>query len=481
MICIRVLGAGKIRNGRNLKILISQLIPHYNDILICSITDKKTAFFASNRETVEPNVMVYKLKLSSAEPYIETKNNEELIELARLKVNISEDNEKGKIDSEKNKSEQRELVKLKNKESILYKSKYDSLLDLAIQNQLKADSLRWQIDEKRMIFDNTKEGQERAKLSNVIIELEREIYRLQKDADNCYVQVRQIEQANLASQKSIYEDVQKDENLYKNETNEELSKTSNIFVEPVQNSVVKSNLSIIDEVNDEEKLFSDFGLRIETPVIYNSKNPIPLNEVLPQGIVYMIQLGVFSSEKNPEVFNGLTPLSCLKNNNSTNRKYFAGKFQVLSVAEKNLPLVKNKGFKDAFVIAFNNNKPISIKEAFQLESKKNNSIQEEVNKTSTDNSKKENDLSIIYVLKGQINANDSMLVINSKDSLPDNIELYIRKSEGASFFIVKSFATYDEAVAVRTKLKGLVKNEIEIHAYFAENQIPLEQAIKITK
>ncbi|HAF29632.1 MAG TPA: hypothetical protein DCG75_11345 [Bacteroidales bacterium] len=450
----------------------------FDDILFVPSPNKKTAFFASNREAVKPNIMVYKLKLSSAEPYIETKNHEELVELSKLMVNISAESEKGRVVSEKNKPDQYELVKLKGKESILYKTKYDSLLDLAIQHQLKADSLKWIIDEKRMVFENTKEGQERAKISTIIIELEREIYRLQKDADNCYAQVRQIEQANLASQKSIYEDGKKTEKSDKNETTEVPVKT-NVFVEPVQDSIQKSYLLMVNEGDDEP--FSDYGLRIEVLAIYHLKNSIPVNKILPEGIVYMIQLGVFSSEKNPEVFKGLTPLFCIKNDNSTNRKYFAGMFQYLAEAEKNLPIVKSKGFKDAFVVAFNSNKPIAIKEAVQLESVKNNPTQKVVNKNSIDHSKKENDLSIIYVLKGQINANDSMIVINSKANLPENTDLYFQKKNEESFFIIKPFLSYDEASIARTKLKDLIKSEIEIHAYFAENQIPLEQARKITK
>ena len=34
---------------------------------------------------------------------------------------------------------------------------------------------------------------------------------------------------------------------------------------------------------------------------------------------------------------------------------------------------------------------------------------------------------------------------------------------------------------IKVNLEDKVKKEIEIHAYFAENQIPLEQARKITK
>ncbi len=48
-------------------------------------------------------------------------------------------------------------------------------------------------------------------------------------------------------------------------------------------------------------------------------------------------------------------------------------------------------------------------------------------------------------------------------------------------FTIKSFSSYDNAFSLKGKLETIVKKEIEIHAYFAENQIPLEQARKITK
>ena len=47
--------------------------------------------------------------------------------------------------------------------------------------------------------------------------------------------------------------------------------------------------------------------------------------------------------------------------------------------------------------------------------------------------------------------------------------------------MVKSFASYDETLPFKTKLEKILTKEVEVHAFFAENQIPLEQARKITK
>ena len=454
----------------------------FNDILFVPSPNKKTAFFTSDRETTEPNVIVYKLKLNNSEPYIEIKNHEELLEFARLNINIIEEKTKKRKYADGGiVSGQHEFVKIKNEGTFLYKSEYDSLLSLAINYQLKADSLSWIIDEKRLVFDYTEEGQERAKLSNTIIELEREIYSLQKKADSCYERVREIEQANLASQKSIYEDLQTTKNKEISNTEEELNKSKNIYVEPVQDSLSTSKLKIIEEVSEKTSKPSDLGLRIKIPSNYNSVNPIPVNESLPNGILYMIQLGVFSTPKTPGVFKGLTPLSCIKKENSNLRKYFAGKFLQLSEAQKNLPLVKSKSFKDAYIVAFNNGNIIPVKNAVKLESKKDKFPKVELTEGLENDSQTADALSIIYVLKGQISLKDSLFVDRVKNEMPEKTELYLENKVDIIIFTIKSFSTYENAFSLKGKLEAIVKKEIEIHAYFAENQIPLEQAIKITK
>ena len=91
------------------------------------------------------------------------------------------------------------------------------------------------------------------------------------------------------------------------------------------------------------------------------------------------------------------------------------------------------------------------------------------------------DLSIIYVLNGQISLKDSLSIDKVKIELPEKAELYLENKVDIMIFTIKSFSSYDNAFSLKGKLETIVKKEIEIHAYFAENQIPLEQARKITK
>ena len=448
----------------------------YDDILFVATPNKRSAMFASNREKLQNQLNVYHIKLTNSEPYVEIEDHKEILKYTRLDVNANIENENKLESKSKYQTDQKDLVKIKNDESFLHKSRYDSLLNLAISYQLKADSLRWIIEEKRSTFDVTKNGQERAQLSNVIVELEREIYGLQRNADNCYAQVREIEQLNLASKKVIYEDIKKEEEIEEANVEE-----SNLYYEPVPDSINIKKLVLVEDAIEEDSVnFLDFGLRVEDPPIYNTQNPIPLNETLPDGIIYMIQLGAFSTEKAPSIFKGLTPLSAIKKENSKIRKYFAGKFFLLKEAEKNMGLVKSKGFKDAYIVAFNNGEIIPVKNAVNLESDREIPIiikdDEEQDTMSLDDQRE-----IIFVLKGQINPQDSTMIDSIQHFLTKDLEFYIENNSEIAAFLIKSFASYDEVIPFKNKLDAILPVKTEIHAYFDKNQIPLEQARKITQ
>ena len=452
----------------------------FDDILFVPARDRKVAYFASDRDQLGSAYQIYNIKLENSEPYLEYQTNEQIKEFAQLNVNIILEEDKiKKREDERSVKVSNSIVKIKEDKSFLQKAEYDSLLNSAINFQLKADSIKWVIDDKRLAFDKTENGQDRAKLGNEIINLERKIYSLQKKADVCYEKVRQIEQINLAAKNISYEKPEKQQS--ENNINESTPKKEErkIFVEPNNNNFIKSKLESVK--TDEEIIVNTdgFGLRVKLPSIYNSGNPIKLNEKLPNGIVYMIQLGAYSSLKNPSVFKGLEPLICIKKENSNILKYFAGRFLTLANAEKKLSTVKLKGFKDAYIIAFNNGKIIPINSAVKLESENINIPQVEeskpVGKLTPDN------LSIIYVIKGSV-SNESLQLIDSiKVILSAEHDIFIEDNKPIYYFIIKSFATFDDALSVKKKVELILKKEIEIHAYFAENQIPLKQAIKITK
>ena len=76
---------------------------------------------------------------------------------------------------------------------------------------------------------------------------------------------------------------------------------------------------------------------------------------------------------------------------------------------------------------------------------------------------------------------DSAKVDTIRKSLNENLDLFIKKNSSTIKFIINSFTKYNDAFLIKSKLEGILQKEFEIHAYFAENQIPLDQARKITK
>ena len=109
---------------------------------------------------------------------------------------------------------------------------------------------------------------------------------------------------------------------------------------------------------------SKFAILFKSP--YSAANPIPVDEPLPDGVAYKIQLGAFSRTLSANTFKGLTPISGEKLENGVT-KYYVGLFWRYSDADDALRKVREYGFKDAFIAAFFNNKSISPERARQLE------------------------------------------------------------------------------------------------------------------
>ncbi len=112
-----------------------------------------------------------------------------------------------------------------------------------------------------------------------------------------------------------------------------------------------------------QEIPSDFGV-VEKPV-YNTENPIPIDSPLPDGVIYRIQIGAFSTLREPQFFKGMVPVFGESVGKLT--KYFIGNITTYSSAENALGVVKSKGFKDAFIIAWYNGKKITPQRAQSLE------------------------------------------------------------------------------------------------------------------
>jgi len=107
-----------------------------------------------------------------------------------------------------------------------------------------------------------------------------------------------------------------------------------------------------------------FAILSQSP--YSASNPFPIDEPLPDGVVYKIQLGAFSRTPAANAFRGLTPISGERLDNGIT-KYFTGLFWKYSDADNALRRVREYGFSDAFLVSYYYRISISIERARQLE------------------------------------------------------------------------------------------------------------------
>ena len=98
---------------------------------------------------------------------------------------------------------------------------------------------------------------------------------------------------------------------------------------------------------------------------YTENKPIPLDEKIPEGLVYKVQIGAFAKPIPQGLFEGIKPITGETTKNGYIR-YSAGMFAKLSSAQGAKDQIVGCGYKDAFVVAFYNGKRITMAEAFTI-------------------------------------------------------------------------------------------------------------------
>lgn len=193
----------------------------------------------------------------------------------------------------------------------------DSLIRIALQNQLIIDSLLRVADQKEEAFYNSLYSKEKS-------ELRRQIHQLTTTA-----------QKLSESNRSVFDSA------------------------PIPESPDKKN------ENEQKQDQNDFEIKKSS--VYSESNPFPLDIQLPDGIVYRIQLGAFSKDVPFSRFQGLYPITVESIEGSNISRYYAGMFQSYEACAEALRKVKNMGYSDAHIIAFLDGTRIRLQRAIEIE------------------------------------------------------------------------------------------------------------------
>ena len=135
--------------------------------------------------------------------------------------------------------------------------------------------------------------------------------------------------------------------------------------EQEENSLSDSLAQITLPITDTVDVFYYFAI-LEKPVT-DPALKILIDPVVPQGLIYRIQVAVFRNPVAPVFFKGITPVYGFKSEGSELKTYYAGMFRRMSDARNALAEIKGKGFKDAFITSFMGKKVVSPDRAALLE------------------------------------------------------------------------------------------------------------------
>jgi hypothetical protein len=136
------------------------------------------------------------------------------------------------------------------------------------------------------------------------------------------------------------------------------------------NEVIESHLLHRTGVNRTNPQRDTFSFELDEENVYSDENPVPTDTVLPEGIFYRIQLGVYSKPLAYDILGGLRPVSAEYLTEGKAIKYYVGLFNRFNDADAALIKVKATGFKEAFILAYFNKKKIPLERAKELENRR---------------------------------------------------------------------------------------------------------------
>ena len=299
----------------------------YDDYMYMTDEFSQTVSFVSNRNTPPGTVTLYKIKMLHDTGTIRLVTIDEIQSASEMSI---EPVTPPVLPVYVETSEESLKTVAKERQSAP-KSDYNKILADALNLQLRSDSLGRIARDKRIMARETPDEDMKKQLVTDIIILDKESKKLQREADMKFTEARSI----------------KGQGAY-------------VTADTLKSEIREDTLAEIMPVRMDE-----FGLLEKSP--YGPSNPIPKGIITYNGLVYRIQLGVFSKPKPDDAFGGINPVCFEEINNTSVLKYYTGLFYSLNGVSRGLEQVKKNGFPDAFIVAFLDGKPITTERAKEIE------------------------------------------------------------------------------------------------------------------
>jgi tRNA(Ser,Leu) C12 N-acetylase TAN1 len=382
-------------------------------------------------------------------------------------------------------------------------SGYDRILSEALDYQFKADSVYKIAEDIKKNLDKLSYS-EKTVLRSKITETENLAASFQKLADQKYKEAQSEMDAisftkeNISARQSVYSadsaemkkqnvgplvsssiiGQKKDTAAMKQNTaqQKETVKSTNNTVRA--DSVNKPNIktTVTPPVKKTVEVLSVFEV-IQKPV-YAKNEKIKINPEIPPGLIYRIQLAVFRNPVAPSYFKGITPVYGFKVSGTDRTNYYAGMFRRLADAKKALVTVRQKGFKDAFIVSLSGGKVVSAERAAVLEKewvKKPfttgaKSVSETINDTVPPT------LSFrVEVIRSLKPVKDDVMEGIKKISESRGLEI-VTLNDGNIVYLIGKFITFESAEEYADLLTRNGYRNAKVVAWLGKKEIPVETA-----
>ena len=332
----------------------------YDDYMLVMDDLGQSAQFASNRNTGPGMVMLYRIGFNENEAGTPLLNADEIREMSALHIT-----KEAAASSESIPTGPEGFLSMPDSAEdvttpvAFNKNEYNILIAEALQLQLKADSLSRMARDKRILAKEIPDDEARKQMITDILNYEREAKKIQRLADERFLEAEKIKARS--------------DSFSRQESNMVMIREVNgikVYQYKVQDTAVyPGGEATVTEFVTETRQSSD------DPSVREKDNSVPSGETsriqsLPEGIsglVYRIQLGVFSKPREAEDFGGLNPVYAENLPEKNVVKYYTGDFPSLESVTAALEKVRNNGFPDAFVVAYYDAKPITTEKAKEIE------------------------------------------------------------------------------------------------------------------
>ncbi len=131
---------------------------------------------------------------------------------------------------------------------------------------------------------------------------------------------------------------------------------------------IKGNWLGMVEIIAEKEDFSDVegSMFAEAPVsVYSADKPIPVDPVMPDGLIFQVQVGAYRNPIPQDLFGPYAPIMGQKLDNGITR-YRAGLFKKYDEAIQARNEIRAKGYSDAFVVVYVNGEKLTGEEAREI-------------------------------------------------------------------------------------------------------------------